>query len=209
MTLTFDIGANELASLLCSKVCHDLVSPVGAMSMSMEMMEEPGAQEEALGLVKKSVESAAARLQFCRLAFGASGSVGASIDTGDAEKVTSSYTAEERADVVWKVERMILPKNKVKLLLNLVVVALGTVPRGGTIEVRSEGDTEAPRFVLHSTGRKARVPVAFDEMCDGDMPEGGIDAQNVQPYYTMLLAHEAGMNVSVELGEEEVTITAA
>ena len=208
MPLTFNVDAGELAALLCSKVCHDLVSPVGAMSMSLEMLDEPGAADDALELVRKSAVSAAARLQFCRLAFGASGSAGASIDTGDAHKVAVEYMAEERADLDWKVERMILPKNQVKLLLNLLLVANAAIPRGGMVTITAEGGQDAPRFKLHAEGKRVRVPVAFDEMVDGDLPSEGVDAQNVQAYYTMLLANEAGMPVAVDLGDTSVTITA-
>ena len=88
MPLSFDLSAAELAALLCSKVCHDVISPVGALGMSLEMLDDPNAADDALVLVRQSARSASARLQFCRLAFGASGSAGASIDTGDAEQVT-------------------------------------------------------------------------------------------------------------------------
>ena len=102
---------------------------------------------------------------------------------------------------------MILPKNKVKLLLNLMLVAAAAIPRGGTVTITSEGG-EGERFVLKAEGKRVRVPVEFDEMVDGDIPEGGVDAHSVQPYYTLLLASECDMPLAVELGETEVTITA-
>lgn len=206
MSISFDLSANELAALLCSKVCHDVISPVGALNMSLEMLDDPESGSDALDLVKQSAKSASARLQFCRLAFGASGSVGASIDTGDAEKVALAYMEGERADVVWNVERMILPKNKVKLLLNLMLIAAAAIPRGGTVQIRNEG-SEGERFVLRAEGKRVRMPVEFDEMLTGDIPEGGIDAHSVQPYYTLLLANECGMSVDAELGDTDVTIT--
>lgn len=207
MPINFDLSANELAALLCSKVCHDVISPVGALNMSLEMLDDPASAGDALDLVRQSAKSASARLQFCRLAFGASGSVGASIDTGDAEKVAISYMEGERADIEWNVERMILPKNKVKLLLNLMLIAAAAIPRGGMVQMSSEG-SEGERFKLVATGKRVRMPVEFDEMVDGDIPEAGIDAHSVQPYYTLLLANECGMPVAADLGEESVTITA-
>ena len=84
------IGALDLAALLCSRVCHDLISPVGAIVNGLEVMEEDKDEETkvfALDLIKKSAKQASAKLQFCRLAFGAAGSAGAQIDLGDAEKV--------------------------------------------------------------------------------------------------------------------------
>ena len=83
------ISALDLAALLCSRVCHDLISPVGAIVNGIEVMEEDKGEETkafALDLIKKSALQASAKLQFCRLAFGAAGSAGAQIDLGDAEK---------------------------------------------------------------------------------------------------------------------------
>src|SRR6185437_3959224 len=83
------LGALDLAALLCSRVCHDLISPVGAIVNGIEVMEEEKNEETktfALDLIKKSAHQASAKLQFCRLAFGAAGSAGAQIDLGDAEK---------------------------------------------------------------------------------------------------------------------------
>ena len=208
MPFTYDVPALELSAMMCSKVCHDLVSSISAMSMSLEMLDEPGASDEALDLIRRSVATASARLQFFRLAFGASGSTGAGIDTGDAEKVAMAFIADEKPDLTWNVERAILPKNQVKLLLNLLIVSIGTVPRGGTIEVRTEGDENDLKITLRSEGRRARVPVDFEEMVDGDIPEGGVTSHNAQAYHTMLLASETNMPVSVEFEAETVTIRA-
>ena len=97
------LDALDLAALLCSRVCHDLISPVGAIVNGLEVMEEDKDEETktfALDLIKKSAITASAKLQFCRLAFGAAGSAGAQIDLGDAEKAgarTSSRTARPRS----------------------------------------------------------------------------------------------------------------
>ena len=66
----------DLAALLCSRVCHDVISPVGAIVNGLEVLEDeddPSMRDVALELIKKSARSASARLQFCRLAFGAAG----------------------------------------------------------------------------------------------------------------------------------------
>src|SRR5277367_3727827 len=115
----------DLAALLCSRVCHDVISPVGAIVNGLEVLEDeddPAMREVAIELIKKSAHSASARLQFCRLAFGAAGSVGASIDTGDAEAVARGLLETEKTALHWKAQRTFLPKNKVKLLLNLCQV---------------------------------------------------------------------------------------
>ena len=208
MALTLDLSAPDLAALLCSKVCHDIISPVGALVNALELLDDPNSGDDAMELVRTSARTSSARLQFCRIAFGAAGSAGASIDTGDARKVAEAYIEDEKPDLVWDAERMILPKNKVKLALNLLLIAMGAVPRGGTITVRIEGPDDAPAITVHAKGPRVRVPVAFDEMLDGDIPGNGIDAYSVQAYYTMVLANEAGMTLASELGEDDLTLTA-
>ena len=136
----------DLAALLCSRVCHDLISPVGAIMNGLEVMDE-GKDEEtskfAMDLIKKSARTASAKLQFCRIAFGAAGSAGAQIDTGDAEKVTRGLMEDEKTKVAWNLPRVLLAKNRVKLLLNMMLLAAQAIPRGGqlTVDPVGEGDT--------------------------------------------------------------------
>ena len=139
---TFALDGMDLAALLCSRVCHDVISPVGAIINGLEVLEDEKdgeMREIALDLIKKSAASASARLQFCRLAYGAAGSVGASIDTGDAENVTRGLINNDRTKLVWNAARQYAPKNKVKLVLNLCLIALAVIPRGGTITVNLDG----------------------------------------------------------------------
>src|SRR5580700_3152456 len=110
----FALDPLDLAALLCSRVCHDVISPVGAIVNGLEMLDEEKDAEMrgfALDLVKKSAHTASARLQFCRLAFGAAGSAGAAIDTGDAEKVTRGLLETEKTSIDWKAPRRLLAKN--------------------------------------------------------------------------------------------------
>ncbi|MEA2860394.1 MAG: histidine phosphotransferase ChpT, partial [Methylobacteriaceae bacterium] len=95
----FALDSLDLAALLCSRVCHDVISPVGAIVNGLEVLEDEQDAEMrsfALELIKKSARTASARLQFCRLAFGAAGSAGAAIDTGDAEQVARGLLVDER-----------------------------------------------------------------------------------------------------------------
>src|ERR1700712_5356401 len=110
----------DLAALLCSRVCHDIISPVGAINNGLELLDEGGADEDAMKLIRASARNASARLQFARIAFGAAGSAGMLIDTGDAEAVATAFLLNEKPELVWNGPRALLPKNKVKLLLNLI-----------------------------------------------------------------------------------------
>ena len=125
----------------------------------LEVMEE-GKDEEtsqfAMDLIKKSAKTASAKLQFCRLAFGAAGSAGAQIDTGDAEKVARGLIEDEKTKIGWNLPRVLLAKNRVKLLLNMLLLAAQAIPRGGQLTVDPVGEGDAIGLPGH--GRPAPTP---------------------------------------------------
>lgn len=209
MSELFTLSAPDLAALLCSRVCHDIISPVGAINNGLELLDEGGADADAMMLIRTSARAASARLQFARIAFGAAGSAGMQIDTGDAESVASAYFRTEKPDLEWSGPRALLPKNKVKLLLNLLLVSAGAIPRGGKLKVLLADLDTSPRFTLTSIGPMVRVPPKFLELHSGGRPEEPIDAHSVQPYYTLLLAREAGMAISIRATAEDITLTAS
>lgn len=205
----FTLSATDLGALLCSRVCHDIISPVGAINNGLELLDEGGADDDAMALIRASARNASARLQFARIAFGAAGSAGMQIDTGDAEAVAKAFIANEKPELEWIGARALLPKNKVKLLLNLILVANSTIPRGGRIIVRLEDTDTEPKFTLTSSGKMIRVPPKFLELHGGNTPSEPIDAHSVQSYYTLLLARESGMTINIRATGEEVVLTAA
>ncbi|MBO6718420.1 MAG: histidine phosphotransferase [Rhizobiaceae bacterium] len=209
MAEKFALSAPDLAALLCSRVCHDIISPVGAINNGLELLDEGGSDEDAMALIRASAVNASARLQFARLAFGAAGSAGMQIDTGDAQNVASAFIRNEKPELEWTGARALLPKNKVKLLLNLILIANGAIPRGGKITVQLDDLDTAPRFTLTASGPMVRVPPKFLELHSGAAPEEPIDAHSVQPYYTLLLANETGMTVNIRASADEITLTAA
>lgn len=202
------LSGADLAALLCSRVCHDVISPVGAINNGLELLDEGGTDEEALDLIRTSAINASVRLKFARLAFGASGSVGASIDTGEAEKAAKEFAAaEKKVEVTWSGPRAIIPKNRVKLLLNLFMVAYSSIPRGGSLDIMLEDPDGDAKFTITSKGRMLRVPPKFIEICSGSIEEA-IDAHSVQPYYTVLLAEEADMDLKHVVFEDKIAFIA-
>src|SRR5690606_16884587 len=209
MTDIFSLSAPDLAALLCSRVCHDLISPVGAIANWLELLDEGGADEDAMQLIRTSAINASSRLQFARIAYGAAGSAGMQIDTGDAEAVATAFLRNEKPELEWIGARALLPKNKVKLLLNLLVVANSAIPRGGKLTVRLENLDTSPKFTVIAHGPMVRVPPKFLELHAGRQPEEPIDAHAVQFYYTLLLAREASMTISIHGSPEEIVLAAA
>ena len=203
--------ALELAALLCSKVCHDLISPVGAIVNGLEVLDDnpkPEDRDFALDLIRKSAKTASARLQFCRLAFGAAGSSGAQIDLGDAQNMAKGHIEDGKVTLTWNLPRLLLPKNRVKLLLNMLVVAQQTIPRGGTLTIDPVGEGDATFFRITSTGLNARVPQNIVDILNGTSANT-VDAHAVQPYYTRLLAEACGLKVTLTLDGDKVIVAAA
>lgn len=200
----------DLAALIASRVCHDVISPVGAIVNGLEILEDEkdeGMRGFAFDLIKKSAAQASARLQFCRIAFGAAGSAAAVLDLGDAEQVARGFIEDQKTKLIWEAKRQLLLKNKVKLLLNLVLVATTTIPRGGVITVTSEGDgDEGTSFRISATGPTARVPANVVDLLAGRAPEDRVDAHVIQPFYAGLVARAANMAVTIEAETDGETI---
>lgn len=201
----------DLAALLCSRVCHDLISPVGAIVNGIEVLEEEKDEETkqfALDLIKKSARTASAKLQFCRIAFGAAGSAGAQIDTGDAESISRGFLEDDKTRIEWNVPRALLPKNRVKLLLNMLLIAAQAIPRGGRITVDPAGAGETMGFVLKAVGTNAKVPAAIPPLLTAELGEEPIDAHKIQPFYAGLLAKDCALTLSMAMDGDAVAVSA-
>jgi histidine phosphotransferase ChpT len=197
------VGALDLAALLCSRVCHDLISPVGAIVNGLEVMEE-----DALELIKKSAHQASAKLQFCRLAFGAAGSAGAQIDLGDAEKAARGLFEDGKTTLIWNLPPQLMPKNRVKLLLNMLLIGAGTIPRGGTLTVDPvSGADGITGFTVAASGANAKLNPVIVELIAGS-PAHTVDAHAIQPLYAGILARDCGLVLSAQGEDGTVALTA-
>lgn len=208
---TLALDPMDLAALLCSRVCHDVISPVGAIVNGLEVLEDeddPSMRDVAIDLIKKSARSASARLQFCRLAFGAAGSVGASIDTGDAESVARGLLTTEKTTLTWTATRQLMAKNKVKLLLNLCLLANAAIPRGGVLTVDASGEGDAVELHVTARGPNAKLAAGIADLLDGRPESGRVDAHSIQPYFAGLVARECGLSVSVAVEPDAIVLAA-
>jgi histidine phosphotransferase ChpT len=204
------IAPLDLAALLCSRVCHDVISPVGAIINGLEVLDgEDDAEMRtvAMELIKKSAAAASARLQFCRLAFGAAGSLTAAIDTGDAEAAARALIANDRTKLRWDAPRRLAPKNAVKLLLNLCLVAASAAPRGGVVIVDMTGEGDDFGIRVSAAGSNVRLSQAAAGVLSGSEPET-IDGHSIQPYYTKLLARDCGLAIEATATPDSLTLTA-
>ncbi len=205
------IEALDLAALLCSRVCHDLISPVGAIVNGLEVLEEAKDEETknfALELIKKSANNASAKLQFCRIAFGAAGSAGAQIDLGDAQTVARGFLEDEKTKLTWNLPRVLMVKNKVKLLLNMLLIAGQAIPRGGKLTVDPIGDGEGMGFKVSAAGTNAKILATTPPLLAGDIGSEPLNAHHIQPFYAGLLARAAGVTTTMTMDGETVVVAA-
>jgi histidine phosphotransferase ChpT len=205
------IEALDLAALLCSRVCHDLISPVGAIVNGLEVLAEEKDEETrqfALDLIHKSANTASAKLQFCRIAFGAAGSAGAQIDLGGAEGVARGFLEDDRTKLAWNLPRLLMAKNRVKLLLNLLLLAGQAIPRGGNLTVEPIGSGEAMGFRIAAAGTNAKILPVVPLLLANDTGGEAVDAHRIQPFYAGLLAKACSVQAAIAMEGECVVVSA-
>jgi histidine phosphotransferase ChpT len=205
----------EIAALISSKICHDAINPVAAINHGLQMLDDEADAEQqkfTLDMIRNVTAQASARIEFARVAFGSSGSSTAPIDLGKASEVAVRYVspqqpiAKNKHRLTWTLPPMIIDKDKGKLLLNLVAVAVSALVRGGDITASMKGTQDAPVFTVFCKGTNAKVPqVLADILAGGDQP---LDAMNIQAYYVGRLAKAARMTLTVEKVDADVVFTA-
>lgn len=200
----------ELAALISSKICHDVIGPVGAIYNGIEILDEDDdaeAKTYAMDVIRNVTEQASARLQFARFAFGAAGSAGAQIDLATAEQISRGLLGKGKHKLNWRGVAGYMAKDKVKLLLNLIASAITGLPRGGEIDVAIVGGLDRPSFVLRCQGPGARPPqYLVDFVGAGEAPP--LDAMTIQAYYTWRLAASSKMRLEIAKDGADVVLAA-
>jgi len=200
----------ELSALISSKICHDVIGPVGAIFNGLEVLAEdddPESREYALTIIKDFTTQASAKLQFARFAFGAAGSASSKIDLRDAEEISRGYVGDDKHKLDWQVPPGHMDKNRVKLLLNMLAAAVTALPRGGTLQVAANDPEGTTSFTIRCSGQAARPPQHLPEFIE-NRHENGLNAMSIQPYYTCLLARAARMTLSVTTDGPDVVLNA-
>lgn len=204
----------DLAGLLASRLCHDLVGPVGAINNGLEVLvDEPDAemQRQAIALLIHSAGEAAGRLKFYRLAFGASGGEGVAMSLKEAREAAAGLLEKGKITLDWPeaaAESAPAIGNKAgKLLLNMIVVGAEALARGGTLAVRLERAEADLRLLISAEGPGASLKEDTRRLLAGDSEGIDLHPRSIQPYFISRLAAELGTNVSVvspEVGRVEI-----
>ena len=208
------MNAVDLASLLCSRLCHDLMSPVGALNNGIELLadeSDPEMREKCLELLGDSARASANKLKFFRLAFGAAGGFGANIDTHEAHAALEGVLGpERRIELGWMVPGDELPKGAVKLLLNLALLAGDALVRGGRLDVGAEAGDAMLELVIRAEGPRILLdPVLRQTLLNGDS-DGAVEPRAAGAWLAHSLAAEAGGSIRLsDAGDPVLMIGAA
>lgn len=200
----------ELAALISSKICHDVIGPVGAIYNGLEVLDDDDDEQSrayALEVIRNFTEQASAKVQFARFAFGAAGSVGATVDLGGAEQIARGFLGAGKHRLTWKAPAGQMAKDRVKLLLNLIACALTALPRGGEVIASVHGRVEDGGLEVRCIGPAARFPQHLREFLAVPCAHK-IDALSVQAYYTTRLASLSRLRLSVAMDGVDVVMAA-
>ena len=198
----------EFSALMVSRVCHDLVGPLGAVVNGLEVLEDErdaAMREDAMKLVTSSANQALARIQFMRIAFGAAGSAGAELDLGEIGRLVAGLLEGGKVKLDWKVPHAYWGKDWAKLLMNATLLGADSLPRGGVVTV--EAGEGPPHFKVIATGQVARLPEEVERTLRGEQLQGPVDAKGIQPHLTYRLSRAVNAALTVKAGEGRVEIT--
>lgn len=199
----------DFAALLCSRLCHDLVSPVGAINNGLEILQEEqeaSMREAVLDLIEKSTKQTSNKLQFFRLAFGAAGGFSAKLDLRECEKATQAFLEGSRVTLEWDSEVTSGSKDFVKLLLNLALVASETLIRGGTLLVKVTGEDGKQRVSVKGEGQRIILQDGVRAALEGKVDEASLDPRAAPAFLAHTVSSSCGGAISVETLEETVII---
>ena len=203
----------DLASLLCSRLCHDLMSPIGALNNGIELLADetdPEMRDKCLELLADSARASANKLKFFRLAFGAAGGFGEEIDTHEAEAALEGlFGAERRIELNWVVAGDKLPKDAVKLLLNIAMLAGDALVRGGQLDVGAERRDGEIELAVRAEGPRILLdPVLRDTHANG-LNGGAVEPRAAAAWLAHNLLSDVGGSIRLSEADSEPLLIGA
>jgi len=204
------VSSTELAAHLAARMCHDFISPAGAITSGLDLLEDPSAsdmREEAMGLIQSSARKLVELLAFCRVAFGASASA-ETFDTRALETLTKGVYAHVRPELIWSVTAPSVNKAAARAMLNMAQLAANALPTGGAATVTTA--LEEGHILVRVDARSNRVRLRPEVVSGlkGERLEGGLGGQWVQAFYLHALVREAGGVLDHHISEDMMTLSA-
>jgi histidine phosphotransferase ChpT len=205
-------SSTDLAALLCSRLCHDMLSPVGALSNGLELLadeKDPEMRTRCFELLEQSARVSTDKLKFFRLAYGAAGGFGDAVHAEEPrELIAALVAANERVELEWAVSEVALPKAAVKVLLNLASIAFDALVRGGTLSVGAERRDGATEIAVRAAGSGVAFDGSIGKALDGSLSEADLSGRTAPAHMIRLLAEELGGGVQYALSAEALVMGA-
>jgi histidine phosphotransferase ChpT len=205
--------SHEFASLLCSRLCHDLLSPVGALNNGIELLSDehdPEMRARCMDLLGESAKASANKLKFFRLAFGAAGGFADEVDTREARvAIEGLFGGDGRIQLGWMVDMPTMGKSALKVLLNLVLIAGDALVRGGRLDVGAERHGDGLDIVARAEGPRIVLDGELKRALAGDADEQAIAPRAAAAWLVHCLIDEAGGEVQIADQEEGVLLLGA
>jgi histidine phosphotransferase ChpT len=205
-------SSTDLAALLCSRLCHDMLSPVGALSNGLELLadeKDPGMRKRCFDLLEQSAKISTDRLKFFRLAYGAAGGFGDEVPSDEPrELVAGLIAANERVEFEWAVAHATLPKPAVKVLLNPAAIAIAALVRGGTLAIGAERRNGATEIAVRAAGPRVAFDGNIGKALDGSLAERELTGRTAPAHMIRLLADELGGGLQYALRAEALVMGA-
>lgn len=210
--MTATVSALDLASLLCSRLCHDLLSPVGALSNGLELLadeKDPEMRQRCFELLEQSAKASADKLKFFRLAFGAAGGFGEQVPVAEARQLVDALAGSNgRVAVNWMFGVDSLAKPAVKTMLNLALIGLDALVRGGTLDIGVEVRDSVAEIVVRAAGQRVAFDPAIGQALEGTLPSTELSSRTAPAAMVHQLAAAANGGVQVHVTAESLVLGA-
>ena len=206
------VVAIEVLEQACSRICHDLAGPIGAIRNGLELIEDAGEGEDAAGgdqaldLIGHSAEHAAKRLRLYRLAYGRATSEGVRSFT-ELREAATEWLHGGRVTLQWPAgnpeDELAARPGLAKSILNLVVLAAEAIPQGGIVTVLGEGAPESGRVVVGAAGRVVKWPPELAQALSGRAEAGGPGPRTIHAMITGRFAEHYGLTLTWDTSDSE------
>lgn len=206
------IEPSRLAAFIASRICHDLISPVASVNSALELLQDPGdvdMKAQAQQLLENGAEAAAARIQLLRYAFGSAGLSDSGADRHEVTQTVEGYMKSYKPSVDWDIQTEHFSYGHARVLMNLVIMATASVPRGGVVALKVHNSTGTLTVTANARGPKAKLAEYARAAIDSTTPEEGWSARTIQPLFAKMVIDDLGGKLSAVESEETVTFIAS
>lgn len=205
------IDNSTLLALVSSRVCHDLASPIQALTTALDVLEGDNSadmRESAISLIRESTTQASAKVEFMRATFGSLTAGKGESNLGDLKNIAARFIATQKPALEWEIVEDSASRPLARVLMNLILIALDSLPRGGEIKVQSMRNSDKTEISVRASGMRVSLKENMRAALQGLTPENGFDGRSVQPYLAYLTALENKIELAAREDENSLTLIA-